>query len=218
MPRSTIALLVLLVLSRGDDETTDFDMLIKSKAGQVKLMAAAAQTETALRHVDEIISLATRWKKKLTPKTNDAEPVDDKEHIAFAINTTKGGGCDARAAAEDGDLLRVQFIGKIASSGRVVDSSFKTGSVPQKITLGDAANLECWNRGLLGVCKDERRNVDCPAELAFGGVGVAGKIAPFTDLVYTFTVEDMTKQGETARDAIGKKGSTRKKKAKKVDL
>ena len=92
MPRSTIALLVLLVLSRGDDETTDFDMLIKSKAGQVKLMAAAAQTETALRHVDEIISLATRWKKKLTPKTNDAEPVDDKEHIAFAINTTKGGG------------------------------------------------------------------------------------------------------------------------------
>ena len=217
MPRS-IAVLVLLVLSRGDDETTDFDMLIKSKAGQVKLMAAAAQTETALSYVDEIISLATRWKNKLTPKTNDAEPVDDKEHIAFAINTTKGGGCDARAAAEDGDLLRVQFIGKIASSGRVIDSSFKTGSVPQKVTLGDAANLECWNRGLLGVCKDERRNVDCPAELAFGGAGVAGKIAPFTDLVYTFTVEDMTKQGETARDAIGKKGSTRKKKAKKVDL
>ena len=187
---------------------------LKSKAGQVKLMAAAAQTETALNYVDEIISLATRWKAKLTPKTTAAEPVDDKEHIAFAVNTTKGGGCDARDAAEDGDLLRVQFIGKIASSGRVVDSSFKTGSVPQKVTLGDGANLECWNRGLRGVCKDERRVVDCPSELAFGGAGVAGKIAPFTDLIYTFTVEDMTKQGETARDA-GEKGRARAKKAKK---
>ena len=77
---------------------------------------------------------------------------------------------------------------------------------------GDFDSTDARRFAKLG--REERGVVVCPSELAFGGAGVVVFIDSVTYVIYTFTVEDMTKQGETARDA-GEKGRARAKKAKK---
>ena len=49
--------------------------------------------------------------------------------------------------------------------------------MPQKVILGSKsmANFPaCWEPGLQGICKGERRIVGCPAAMAFGREGKEG--------------------------------------------
>lgn len=101
-----------------------------------------------------------------------------------------------------GDILRVHYVGSLAADEKVVDTSFKTGSVPQKVILGSRAMANfpaCWEPGLQGMCKGERRIVGCPADMAFGKEGQMPFIPPHADLYYQFSLEDLTQRGLRGR-------------------
>ena len=59
------------------------------------------------------------------------------------------------------------------AQGKMFDSSFHTGSLPQKLTLGAKDNVEAWNKGMQGMCEGERRTIKAPPSMAFGDKGTA---------------------------------------------
>ena len=92
------------------------------------------------------------------------------------------------------DKLSVHYVGKTLPDKKIFDSSFHTGSMPVKVTLGDKQLLQGWTPGLLGVCRGERRTVSIPASMAFGANGSRKpKVEPDTDVVYMFEVLEISK-------------------------
>ena len=195
-----VACAAVVLSAEVQDEHFDFDMAIKGKAGQVKLnLKNAEDHDRALKYVDDIINLGIKWKRVIKDSLVKIEIPDDKPHIPFSINITDPVDCDKEAdGAVMGDILRVHYIGKLAADDKVVDTSFKTGSVPQKVILGSktmAAFPACWEPGLQGICKGERRVVACPASMAFGKEGNPPFVPPHADMYYQFSLEDLTQRG-----------------------
>ena len=196
--RALSLLCVLASAKEAYDEHFDFDMAIKGKAGQAKLNLKNDH-EKALKYIDDILNLGIKWKRVIKDSLQKVEIPDDQPHIEFSIDITDPVDCDPEVdGAVMGDILRVHYVGKLAADEKVVDTSFKTGSVPQKVILGSKsmANFpRCWEPGLQGICKGERRVVACPASMAFGKEGQPPFVPPHADLYYSFSLEDLTQRG-----------------------
>lgn len=119
------------------------------------------------------------------------DPVFDK----LLINVTLEKNCNIRS--QDGDVLSVHFVTKIANNLKTVDSSFHTGSVPVKFQLG-THEFAAWNEGLQGMCKGERRRVSSPAAMAYGSKGLGDALPPDTDVVFEFQLVEM----QTSRKGV----------------
>lgn len=101
---------------------------------------------------------------------DDAEKLDFDTGAEFNVSTTyKPRQCTRKAVP--GHRLRVHYVGKLLATGKAFASSFHTGSVPHKIVLGSDDELEGWNRGLVGMCPDERRKLVLPWNMAYGEAG-----------------------------------------------
>ena len=99
------------------------------------------------------------------------------------------------------DRLSVHYVGKTLPGKKLFDSSFHTGSMPVKVTLGDKSMLEGWTTGLVGCCRGERRTVTIPAAMAFGESGSSKpKVPPDTDVVYMFEVIEISKSRRRTAD------------------
>ena len=185
-------------MKEEDWEHFDFDMEIKRKAGQAKLNIKKDH-DAALKYIDDILNLGIKWKRVIKDSAAKRDIPDDQPHIPFGINITDPVDCvPERDGAVMGDILRVHYVGKLAADEKVVDTSFKTGSVPQKLILGSQSMRNfpaCWEPGLQGICKGERRIVGCPAAMAFGREGNPPFVPPHADLYYSFSLEDLTQRG-----------------------
>jgi FKBP-type peptidyl-prolyl cis-trans isomerase len=71
------------------------------------------------------------------------------------------------AAAADGDTVVVHYIGVRSADGTEFDNNFDSGA-PLSVSLGAGQVIKGWDQGLVGVKPGGRRQLDIPADLAYG--------------------------------------------------
>ncbi len=79
-------------------------------------------------------------------------------------------------AAAEGDTVFVFYVGVLSADGSRFDGNFD--GEPFAVTLGQGAVIEGWEQGLLGMKAGGRRQLDIPAELAYGEAGSGDAIPP----------------------------------------
>ena len=90
-------------------------------------------------------------------------------------------------AADIGDTVTVNYVGVRSADGTEFDNSYDRGS-PFPVTLGTGSVIEGWEQGLIGVKEGGRRQLDIPAELAYGDAGAGDVIQPGDALSFVIDV------------------------------
>ena len=70
-------------------------------------------------------------------------------------------------AAASGDTLVVHYVGVRSADGTEFDNSYDRGS-PFSVTIGVGQVIKGWDEGLVGMKAGGRRQLDIPADLAYG--------------------------------------------------
>ncbi|NDB04143.1 MAG: peptidylprolyl isomerase [Acidimicrobiia bacterium] len=78
--------------------------------------------------------------------------------------------------AKDGDMVLVYYVGVLSADGTRFDGNFDGD--PFGVTLGQGAVIQGWDQGLLGMKVGGRRQLDIPADLAYGESGSGDVIPP----------------------------------------
>ena len=85
-------------------------------------------------------------------------------------------------AAVDGSTVYVYYVGVLSEDGKRFDGNF--GGDPFAVTLGVGAVIEGWDTGLIGIKAGGRRQLDIPADLAYGSAGSGDAIPPDTAISF----------------------------------
>jgi cyclophilin family peptidyl-prolyl cis-trans isomerase/FKBP-type peptidyl-prolyl cis-trans isomerase len=93
-------------------------------------------------------------------------------------------------AAEEGDTVTVDYVGVRSADGTEFDNSYDRGQ-PFTVTLGAGQVIPGWDQGLVGVKVGGRRQLDIPADLAYGDSGAGGVIQPGDALTFVVDVVDI---------------------------
>ena len=79
-------------------------------------------------------------------------------------------------AAASGDTVFVNYVGVLSADGTRFDGNY--GSDPFIVTLGQGMVIPGWDQGLVGMQAGGRRQLDIPADLAYGESGAGDAIPP----------------------------------------
>jgi peptidylprolyl isomerase len=173
-PRLVVSSLVAatLVLSACGDEQT-------SEAGDTTAVAPTDVVDT------------TAPASSLAPTDTAAPTNPDKPEVSIPaelptelVVTDLVEGTGPAAAA--GDLVVVDYVGVRSADGTEFDNSYDRGQ-PFPVTLGAGGVIQGWDDGLVGIKAGGRRQLDIPAELAYGDAGAGDIIQPGDAL--TFVIE-----------------------------
>jgi peptidylprolyl isomerase len=85
--------------------------------------------------------------------------------------------------AKDGDMVTVNYVGIIYSTGKEFDASWKRHE-PFSFTLGKGQVIPGWDQGVLGMKVGGRRELVIPAALAYGSKGSPPTIPANATLVF----------------------------------
>jgi peptidylprolyl isomerase len=108
------------------------------------------------------------------PMMNGAEPevslpaAAPTELVITDITDGEGEG------AKSGDTIYVNYVGVLSKDGTRFDGNY--GKSPFAVTLGVGAVIEGWDTGLIGMKVGGRRQLDIPADLAYGDAGAGDTI------------------------------------------
>ncbi|MFM8857306.1 MAG: FKBP-type peptidyl-prolyl cis-trans isomerase [Actinomycetota bacterium] len=125
--------------------------------------------------------------------TLTSDPADDTGEPDVAIpdelptelvitDITEGTG----EAAKDGDTVYVYYVGVLSKDGTRFDGNF--GQDPFPVTLGLGMVISGWDQGLIGAKAGGRRQLDIPADLAYGEQGAGEAIGPNEALSFVVDV------------------------------
>jgi peptidylprolyl isomerase len=114
----------------------------------------------------------------------DEPEVDLPSQIPTTLVTTDITVGDGPAAA-DGDTVFVNYVGVLSADGVRFDGNY--GSDPFVVTLGMGMVIPGWDQGLVGMQAGGRRQLDIPADLAYGSQGAGDAIPP--DSAISFVVD-----------------------------
>lgn len=89
--------------------------------------------------------------------------------------------------AEVGDIVFVDYVGVVTATGDEFDNSFDRGQ-PFDVKLGEGRVIAGWDQGLIGVQTGGRRQLDIPAELAYGEAPPPGSVIAAGDAL-TFVID-----------------------------
>ena len=106
--------------------------------------------------------------------------------------------------------MKVHYVGKLVSTGKIFGSSFHTGSQPFRFVLGSDEVLAAWNQGLADMCEGERRRLMVPWDMGYGEKGGKG-VPPYSDLQYDFECTEVQtpKLGKKPKKDKWEKGELR---------
>lgn len=96
-------------------------------------------------------------------------------------------------AAQVGDTVQVHYIGVISATGEVFDNSYDKGT-PFPVTIGTTRVIAGWTEGLVGVQAGTQRQLDIPADLAYGDQG-NGSIQPGDAISFVIDVMSVEPAG-----------------------
>jgi peptidylprolyl isomerase len=120
-----------------------------------------------------------------TPPSNKPEVVIPDEIPTELVVTDLGVGEGPEAA--EGDTVVVDYVGVLSKDGTEFDNSYDRGQA-FPVVLGSGQVIPGWEEGLLGVQAGGRRQLDIPAELAYGDTPPAGSPIAAGDAL-TFVVD-----------------------------
>jgi peptidylprolyl isomerase len=89
--------------------------------------------------------------------------------------------------AAAGDTVIVDYVGVRTADGTEFDNSYDRG-IPFDVKLGDGRVIAGWDEGLLGTQAGGRRQLDIPAELAYGDSPPPGSVIQAGDAL-TFLID-----------------------------
>ena len=92
--------------------------------------------------------------------------------------------------AQNGDTLLVYYVGVRSEDGVEFDNNYDGGQ-PYPVVLGSGSVIAGWEQGLLGVKAGGQRQLDIPAELAYGDAD-RGTIRPGDALTFVIDVISVT--------------------------
>jgi peptidylprolyl isomerase len=165
--RTTRALLALTISSTlfiaacGGDDSTLFD---KTTTEAPSSTEASATSDPADLIDEPTVSLPAEMPTELV-----------------ITDLTEGEG----EAAVEGSTVYVYYVGVLSENGKRFDGNF--GSDPYAVTLGVGAVIDGWDQGLIGMKVGGRRQLDIPADLAYGSAGSGEAIPP--DSAISFIVD-----------------------------
>jgi FKBP-type peptidyl-prolyl cis-trans isomerase len=150
--------------------------------------AQANNFDLALTKITDIERLLEQWRNNLAnakleaaaPSVPQAQAEPPAESIPFSVNVTHVPAKCPRKSTE-GAIMKVHYVGKLLSTGKIFASSFHTGSQPFRFTLGSEEVLAGWNDGLSDMCEGERRRLMVPWDKAYGQEGTKG-VPPYSDV------------------------------------
>jgi FKBP-type peptidyl-prolyl cis-trans isomerase len=90
-------------------------------------------------------------------------------------------------AAESGDTVIVDYVGVRTADGAEFDNSYDRGT-PFDVVLGQGRVIPGWDEGLVGARTGGRRQLDIPAELAYGDNPPGGSVIQAGDAL-TFVID-----------------------------
>jgi peptidylprolyl isomerase len=166
-----LALAVLASCGRPPDEETQDN-------------TPAASSSPGSTAVASTIPGSTTADTAVTPPTSAGEPtttvekptVEIPEEIPTELVITDIEEGDGPAAAE-GDKVKVRYVGVRSEDGTEFDSNFAGGELFE-VTLGAGGVIPGWDQGLIGIKHGGRRQLDIPADLAYGDEGAGEIIKP----------------------------------------
>ena len=88
---------------------------------------------------------------------------------------------------ENGDMIKVHYVGKLQGSDSPFDSSRSRGT-PFEFQLGTPNIIKGWNIGLQGAKVGEIRKLTIPPHLGYGERGAGGRIPPNSTLEFEIEV------------------------------
>ncbi len=89
--------------------------------------------------------------------------------------------------AEVGDTVVVHYVGVRSEDGAEFDNSYDRGE-PFEVLLGAGQVIPGWEQGLVGVQQGGRRQLDIPADLAYGDRGSGDVIQPGDAITFVVDV------------------------------
>ncbi len=99
------------------------------------------------------------------------------------------------AAAQAGDTVFVHYVGVRSEDGVEFDNNYDSGTT-FPVVLGSGGVIAGWDQGLIGVKAGGQRQLDIPADLAYGDRGSGDIIRPGDALSFVVDVVSITPAGQ----------------------
>ncbi|XP_073901830.1 peptidyl-prolyl cis-trans isomerase FKBP10 isoform X3 [Castor canadensis] len=99
-----------------------------------------------------------------------------------------------------GDFVRYHYNGTF-EDGKKFDSSYDRSTLAA-IVVGVGRLITGMDRGLMGMCVNERRRLIVPPHLGYGSIGVAGLIPPDATLYFDVVLLDVWNKADTVQVSI----------------
>merc|ERR1711865_981246 len=103
------------------------------------------------------------------------------QNIDGVLVTVEHKASSCAHAAKAGDKMTMHYTGTIdpksatGVKGQKFDSSLDRGT-PFSFTLGVGQVIQGWDKGLVGICPGEKRNLVIPPEMGYGSSGAGNAI------------------------------------------
>lgn len=105
--------------------------------------------------------------------------------MSFSVQTTKPSD---GPIPPKGSKVSVHYTGKLASNGKVFDSSVSRGK-PFEFKLGAGQVIKGWDEGVARMKVGEKAIITCPPDYGYGAQGVGnGLIPPNSTLIFEVEV------------------------------
>lgn len=89
-------------------------------------------------------------------------------------------------AVASGDTVYVYYVGVLSKDGTRFDGNY--GNDPFPVTVGLGSVIAGWDQGLIGAKVGGRRQLDIPADLAYGEAGAGDAIGPNEALSFVIDI------------------------------
>merc|ERR1712086_885998 len=166
-----LLILLFIVAPASSDDTID---ILKQTLGRLNMAYQKASQSKTPADIEKTIDLVSSLTSKLDNlkaklKTSGFETAAARKaavrgtltEIQIIPTGQLPKGCKKRDTprTQDGDWLKVHYVGKTLHDGKAFDSSFHTGSLPVKFMIGDDGYPKGWSLGMLDMCEGERRQL-----------------------------------------------------------
>lgn len=165
----------------NDGSTTKLDQSVRVPefATRKKLKASLPESQTAQKPKSKDVMEAERDRNKSTLEKIQGNKISAGTNIqGVQVEELEVG---TGAPAEQGKKVRVFYVGKLKSTGKVFDASTKT---PFSFKLGKGEVIRGWDIGVSGMRVGGRRRLTIPPEKAYGKSGAPPAIPGNATLIF----------------------------------
>ena len=164
VPLTAASLLLAVGCGSSSDETSDTAAATESAADSTaaSVEGSAAGSEGSAGTDAPATTEAEAVETTALPKPEVSIPQEIPTELVVT-DLIEGTG----PAAAEGDTVLVHYVGVRSEDGTEFDNSYDSGR-PFSVNLGAGGVITGWDQGLVGVKQGGRRQLDIPAELAYG--------------------------------------------------